>query len=858
MKKGYGKKELEALGAQRTFTGAALAQVAFPLGGIGAGNVSLTGTGGLADWEIFNRPNIGGRLPNTFPLVWAKEQGEEPVTRVLMALRPGENVRGGGGDPAPDGGGFPHMDSCVFRGAFPFAHIDFASRKLPVKVSLDAYSPFVPGDADASGYPAAVLEYTLTNTRKKAVSATVAWSLFNAVGMIGVAAGDKNLQQVEQGLGQNVNTAVDEGGVRGLHFTSNKWPREHPRFGSMALTTPEKSVTIMKSWSREGWFNPRHELWDTFSATGLLPDHDFGPSDDNRSDAGAVGVRVKLKPGESKTVTFHITWHFPNFEKYWGGGSCCNSPSCQGNATYTAWPNYYASQFDSALDVAKKLHANGKKLRAQSAQFRDALFGSTLPPHVLDAVSSQMAILRTATCVRLADGTFYGWEGCAPGHGCCEGSCTHVWNYQQALPFLFPELERSMRAADYRHNMRENGSMCFRLSLPIGSPPNDFHACGDGQMGGIIKTYRDWKISGDDAWLRGLWPDVKKSLEYAWTGWDPDKDGVMTEIQHNTYDIEFLGPNPMMGCFYLGALLAGAEMADYLGEPEKAAEYREVFQKGSAWMDANLFNGDFYIQQYDPEKAPVHQFGAGCLSDQVLGQWMASLSGLGYVLKPANIRKTLRAIFKHNWRDDLSDHANAQRVYAQGDEAGLLLCSWPNGGRPAIPFVYSDEVWTGIEYQVASHCILEGLVTEGLSIVKGVRDRHDGIARNPWDEFECGHHYARAMASYGLLLALSGFSFDAGAGRMGFAPKIHEKDFRTFWTLGDAWGTYAQKGAKAELTVLHGTAELASLDLAFFDGAKKATVKAGGKAVAATLDKGRLTLARRVRLKQGDTLTVSG
>jgi hypothetical protein len=237
---------------------------------------------------------------------------------------------------------------------------------------------------------------------------------------------------------------------------------------------------------------------------------------------------------------------------------------------------------------------------------------------------------------------------------------------------------------------------------------------------------------------------------------------------------------------------------------------------------------------------------------------MASLSGLGYVLKPANIRKTLRAIFRHNWRDDLSDHANAQRVYAQGDEAGLLLCSWPNGGRPAIPFVYSDEVWTGIEYQVASHCILEGLVTEGLSIVKGVRDRHDGIARNPWDEFECGHHYARAMSSYGLLLALSGFSFDAGAGRIGFAPKIHAENFRTFWTLGDAWGTYAQKGNKAELTVLHGTAELATLDLAFLDGAKKATVKAGGKAVAATLDKGRLTLARRTRLRAGATMTVIG
>ncbi len=184
-----------------------------------------------------------------------------------------------------------------------------------------------------------------------------------------------------------------------------------------------------------------------------------------------------------------------------------------------------------------------------------------------------------------------------------------------------------------------------------------------------------------------------------------------------------------------------------------------------------LFNGEFFIQEVDLETAPRYQFGPGCLSDQLLGQWFCEVVDLGYVLPEEEVKSALESIFKHNWKGDLSDHDSVQRTYALNDEAGLLLCTWPNGGRPRYPFTYADEVWTGIEYQVAAHLIYEDMVEEGLAIVKGVRDRHDGVARNPWNEFECGHHYARAMSSWSLILALSGFHYNARERFIAFAPE---------------------------------------------------------------------------------------
>jgi hypothetical protein len=160
---------------------------------------------------------------------------------------------------------------------------------------------------------------------------------------------------------------------------------------------------------------------------------------------------------------------------------------------------------------------------------------------------------------------------------------------------------------------------------------------------------------------------------------------------------------------------------------------------------------------------------------------------LGKMLPHEHIRSALGSIFRYNFRENFDDFPNTQRIYALNDEAGLLLCSWPKGKRPAIPFPYSDEVWTGIEYQVAAHLIYEGRIDEGLTMVSAVRDRHSGANRNPWNEVECGNHYARSLASWAILLALGGQHYRAHSGELDFAPAA-PGPFRGFFSTGSAWG----------------------------------------------------------------------
>ena len=861
----FDEKALLTPGRPPVYEGDRLREIAFPLGGLGTGCISLSGYGALVDWEIFNRPNKGSVLPYSFFTIWAKARGSAPVTRVVQAPPTppfsghGSAHRGFGfGVTRENGAGFPHLRSARFRGEFPIAEVEFEDPGLPVQVTLEAYSPFIPLNPNDSGIPIAVLRFHVHNGGDRAVQVSLAGNLFNPIGYGGSGpfAGEH--------LGQNVNAYVEMDKMRGLVLTSRRYPQDHPAFGSMALTTSWPEVFCQTHWLRGKWYDAMHDFWDHLSENGSLPERQYGPSEAGKSDVGTLGLQASLEPGESVTLPFFITWYFPNFIKYWTepGGQC----SCEGCAPgRPVWKNYYASQWEDALDVARYYCENEERLYDETRLFHDTLFSSTLPPYILDALSSQASILHSPTVLRLEDGTLYGFEGCHGDSGCCEGSCTHVWNYAQTVAFLFPSLERSLREADYRYNMAEDGRMCFRLQLPLGSPLWDFFPAADGQMGGILKVYRDWRLYGDDDWLRRLWPKVKKALEYAWIQWDRNRDGVMEGIQHNTYDIEFFGPNTMMGSFYLGALRAAEEMAIHLEDTEAAAEYRSVYERGRARMDRELFNGSYYVQKVTTEPEPKYQYGEGCLSDQLIGQWFAHVVGLGYLFDPEHVRSAVGAIYRHNWCTDFWAHANPQRIYALNDERGLLLCTWPHGGRPALPFVYSDEVWCGIEYQVASHLIYEGYVDEGLSIAKGVRDRHDGERRNPWNEFECGSHYARSMAAWGLLTALSGFEFDVPRGRLGFTPRFHAHDFRTFWSLDSGWGSYTQRlsgdGVRCTLSVAYGELSLRELYLGSIQAIRSATVTADSVPVAATFaakaDGGWTALfSEQLLLKPGQTLQI--
>jgi len=803
----YSRKDLYPGRQIRTFTGSHLKEIAFPLGGIGTGNISLGGRGNLRDWEIFNRPAKGRNLPYTFFAIWAKPHGGKGIARVLEAQKlPPSGAPFG--LPTGEVSGLPRLQQAQFRGEYPFAWIEFKDAALPVEVRLEAFTPFIPLNSKDSSIPTAVFRWQVKNRTREKLDTTLAFSLANPVGI--AKEGENPGNCFGKYFGGNTNEFRDEAIFRGLMMTSTKYPDRDIRFGSVALVTTHVDVTYTTHWARAGWWDDIQQFWDDFSEDGKLdPLPDEGPTPDGRTDVGSLGLRSTLKPSEAVEFPFVLTWHFPNRVNYWD-----SEPEVKDKPLR----NYYASVWSDAWDVARYVIENFERLQHDTRRFHDALFSSTVPGYVLDAVSSQASIVATNTCLRTEDGNFFAFEGCGDEGGCCPMNCTHVWNYEQAVAHLFPDLERSMRRTDFRVNTDAKGDMAFRTKLPLLLTRWQFRPAADGQMGTVMKLYREWRFSGDEKFLEELWPDAKRALEFAWAYWDKDRDGVMEEEQHNTYDIEFHGWSTMTSGFYLGALRAAEEIARHLGDEASAQRYREFFEKGKAKLEAELFNGEYYIQKYDPEKAKRYQYGAGCLSDQLLGQWFATVVGLGDLLNPDHVRKALRSIYKYNWRTDLAEHANVQRVYALNDEKGLLLCSWPRGGRPQFPFPYSDEVWTGVEYQVASHLIYEGFVDEGLSVVRGVRDRYDGERRNPWNEVECGNHYARAMASWAVLLALSGYQWDGVTRKLRFSPRTNASRFRCFFSTGSGWGVYEQrkngKRFRASIRQEYGNEMLELLELA--------------------------------------------
>jgi hypothetical protein len=436
--------------------------------------------------------------------------------------------------------------------------------------------------------------------------------------------------------------------------------------------------------------------------------------------------------------------------------------------------------------------------------------------------------------LRQRDGKLWAWEGCGDSWGCCEGSCTHVWNYAQAIPHLFPALERTLRHTEFQVSQNEAGHQAFRAALPIRPRVHDFYAAADGQLGGIMKVYREWRISGDNQWMKDFYPHVKASMDYCIETWDPRHKGITEEPHHNTYDIEFWGPDGMCTSFYLGALSSISQMGSFLNED--VSKYRQLLESGKKFMTDSLYDGEYFIQKIkckglnapnpveasknmwnsnysDEAKAllekegPKYQYGKGCLSDGVLGFWLANVSGLNEPIDETLVKSHLNAVYKYNLKHNLLDHSNPQRPsFALGEDGGLLLCTWPKGGKLSLPFVYSNEVWTGIEYQVASHLMLVGEVEKGLDIVRTARDRYNGRIRDPFDEYECGHWYARAMSSYGLLQGLTGVRYDAVDHTLFVDSKIG--DFKTFLSTETGFGNVELKNGQVKVNMVYGNLDV--------------------------------------------------
>ncbi len=486
---------------------------------------------------------------------------------------------------------------------------------------------------------------------------------------------------------------------------------------------------------------------------------------------GAVGRTVMLKPGADAEITFVVSWHIPNLHR-----------------DKKRVGNYYAKRFGNALAVAEYISGNRERLARDTRLWHDTYYQSTLPHWLLDRLHSTISNLATTTGQWWENGRFWGWEGC----GCCHGTCGHVWNYEHALARLFPRLERSVREMqDFAPGVGlwGNGAIAFR-----GEGWGAW--AGDAQGGYILKAYREHLVSSDAGFLKRNWPNIRKAVEFLIKE-DGDANGLLEGSQHQTYDQNYFGPNTMVGSLYLGALRAAEEMAREMGDTEFAQTCRKLFESGSKLSSKRLFNGEYFIQDVDLKKHPDWQYANGCLADQMFGQGWAHQVGLGYLYPTPQVRSALQSVWKYCWAPDIGPQNQAhkpERWFAYPGEAGLFTCTWPQSKHLGPKSTrYRNEIWTGIEYQVAGHLVWEDMLTEALAICRAIHDRYHPAKHNPWNEIECGDHYARAMASWGVFTALCGFEFHGPAKRIGLAPHLQPDNFQALFTSAEGWGLASQQ-----------------------------------------------------------------
>jgi len=585
---------------------------------------------------------------------------------------------------------------------------------------------------------------------------------------------------------------------------------KQPDFGTMSLAIFDAGPQVSHTSNLGGL---RLDEWMGGTASIGTTTQDLARDSSGKPLIGALSKRMRLRAGEEQTVTFVVAWHFANLPEH---------------------GNHYGTRFKNAQEVAEYIGKDFERLAGQTRLWRQTWYESSMPWWLLDRLFAPVSILASATCQRWENGRFWAWEGVR----CCAGTCAHVWNYSHALARLFPDLERSVREMqDFGTGFVEaTGAINFR------GESNDFWA-GDSQGGTALKCLREHQMSTNQEFLKRNWPRIRKSVEFLIKE-DANSDGLIEGSQHNTYDINFFGANTMVGSLYLGALRAAEELAMEVGDLEFARKCHEIFETGSRLTVEKLFNGEYFIQSVDLKQHPKHQYGDGCLSDQLFGQGWAHQVGLGHIYPKETVLSALKAIWTYNWAPDIGPQNKAhppQRWFARPGEAGLFTCTWPKSKHLGPDSVlYRDEIWTGIEYQVAGHMAWEGMVTEALAICRAVHERYHPSKQNPWNEVECGDHYARAMASHGVFLGLCGFECHGPKGRLGFAPRLNPEDFRAAFTTAEGWGTFSQKisGPRltAELDVKYGKVPLRSIRLELPQGRKlqKAALSVNGKRVEAT------------------------
>lgn len=849
-----------------------------PIGGLGTGTIALAGDGSLRQWQIHNQINHQAVVPHSF-FALSVDGPEGRVSRVLQSDAFHNST---GETPPPTSSDavvpqahrdllsrLPGVADTEFSGSYPFATVKYLDDDLPLDVSLTAWNPMIPFNAEDSGIPVITFTFTVHNPGTSTWRGSLAATLQNSVGWDGLTEIDDTHCAL---YGGNRNEDASGNGRTAVRMVNDFLPENSAGNGQLILSTDAHNAVACTDW------RSLEDFWGTFSTSGHLPwpiSQQSTPKGETTN--AAVAVPFYIEPNGTRTITFQIAWRFPN--RY---------------VNYVQWPtfgvhdtksqlwigNHYATRFNSVDEIADYLWQEQDRLLKTTRVFSDMFTSSTLPPVLRDTVTSQMSVMRTPTCFWAEDGNFYGFEGCngystmhhAPWFGgSCPLNCTHVWNYEQSLAHLYPQLDQTMRNVEWFEQQHPTGYLPHRVPMPRFVPPIWDRPVGapdnpalDGLLGAILKTWREFRSSGDIHWLQSCWPHVESALQYIEREHDPNRNGTILGEQPNTYDISIYGLNTFIGTLYTSALHASSKMANRLGHSAKATELSERARSGSAIMEERLWNGEWYIQEVDLEKYAEQNWGTGLHSDHLLGQWWADTLQLSATLDPGHLKKAIKSIFKYNFRESLEGVPEPERWFGTKTDAGLINCTWPHEGRPEVPTRYSDEVWTGIEYEVAALLIAAGEAEDALTLLGAVRDRYDGHRMNPWNDIECGDHYVRAMSSWSLLLAATNFGWDAHLGELTLGNRLPGESLVAPFFAAPAWGQFeysaSDQRTEAVIRSEHGEMSINDLVLPSLDTASSVQATLDDDPVTAefsTENRGlRVTFAGGVTLTQGQVLRI--
>jgi uncharacterized protein (DUF608 family) len=812
--------------------------IGMPVGGINTGTVYLGGDGRLWLWDIFNSQQEG---IDPKSVDWGTELhvGKKVRSRDGSAyVQPARDIR-----PMEQGFAFKiqvgkqtylkkmiadDWDEIIFEATYPMASIRYISKELPLEITANVYSPFIPLDEKSSGLPCTIYSFSIKNNSQMPVSVSILGWLENKVSIR--SAGSKDIRR---------NEVLAEGKLKtvqgSINLNGSLLQLQDPDFGTLGIASlggDSKAITDLQFPITLASFAQQNEKFTEKTIDQQL--------------IAAVRAVYQIKPGATIEAHFSIAWHFANLKL---------------NQAIQDKGRYYANWFSSASEVLTYVHQNFSSLSNTSKLWKNTWFDSSLPWWFLERTFSNISTLATTTAHRFRSGRFYAWEGV----GCCEGTCTHVWQYAQAVGRIFPGIERDTRQRiDLGLSLQPDGMIWYRGEVVK-------TAAIDGQAGTILRIYREHQMSVDKKFLNKNWDKIKLATEWV-IRQDKNQDGMEDTPIENTLDAVWDGEIAWLVGLCIAAVKAAGAMAAEMKDSEFEKICNEYVIKGSRNMEEKLFNGEYFIHRPDEIKGR-EKLGSynTCHIDQVYGQSWSHQVALGRIIDKEKTLKALQSLWKYNFTPDVGPYIKERtggRPYALAGEGGLVMNTNPkNETRPYGDNItwqlgYFHECMSGFEHQVASHMMAEGMTDEAMVITRMIHDRYHAAKRNPFNEIECSDHYARAMASYGTFITACGFEYHGPNGHMAFDPKLNPEKFKAPFTSAAAWGSYEQerdaKKLLASLLVQYGELSLNSFSLHALHQVTGVEVMLGDQLIPVSIsqegNKCTLKFASTIRLVPGQKL----